>query len=111
MRQRLALDPRTRPQLPPKETSSLNPRTITVYSKPNCQPCKATKRWLDKRNIPYTEVDISTSPADLEAIQSLGFQEVPVVIVSTGDPETDLMWSGLVVANLEKYTHSTKAAA
>jgi Trk K+ transport system NAD-binding subunit len=56
-------------------------------------------------------VDISASPADLEAIQSLGFQEVPVVIVSTGDPETHLMWSGLVVANLEKYTHSTKAAA
>ena len=86
-------------------------RTITVYTKPACQPCKATKRWLDKRDIPYNEVDISTSPDDLEAIQSLGFQEAPVVIVSTGDPETDIMWSGLHVDNLTKYTHSTKAAA
>lgn len=86
-------------------------RTITVYSKPNCQPCKATKRWLDKRDIPYTEVDITTSPKDLEAIQSLGFQEAPVVIVSTGDPEADIMWSGLHVDNLTKYTHTTKAAA
>ena len=86
-------------------------RIITVYSKPNCQPCRATKRWLDKRGIPYTEVDITTSPADLEAITALGFQEAPVVIVSTGDPETDIMWSGLVVDNLNKYTHSTEKAA
>jgi glutaredoxin-like protein NrdH len=86
-------------------------RTITLYSKPNCQPCKATKRWLDKRDIPYNEVDISNSPADLEAIQSLGFQEAPVVIVSTGDPETDIMWSGLHVDNLNKYTHSTNQKA
>ena len=85
-------------------------RTITVYTKNNCQPCKATKRWLDKRDIPYTEVDISTSPADLEAIQSLGFQEAPVVIVSTGDPETEIHWQGFHPDNLKKYTHSTKAA-
>ena len=86
-------------------------RIITVYSKPNCQPCRATKRWLDKRDIPYTEVDITTSPADLEAITALGFQEAPVVIVSTGDPETDIMWSGLVVDNLNKYIHSNEKAA
>jgi glutaredoxin-like protein NrdH len=66
---------------------------------------------LDKRDIPYTEVDITASPADLEAIQSLGFQEAPVVIVSTGDPETDIMWSGLHVDNLTKYTHTATKAA
>jgi len=89
----------------------LKPRTITVYSQPQCQPCKATKRWLDKHDIPYTEVDVTTSPVDAEAIRELGFKEAPVVIVSTGDPETDLMWSGFIPDNLRKYTHSTKAAA
>jgi glutaredoxin-like protein NrdH len=47
---------------------------------------------------------------DAEAIKALGFQKAPVVIVSTGDPETDLMWSGFDPTNLEKYTLETKAA-
>jgi glutaredoxin-like protein NrdH len=85
-------------------------RTVTIYTQPRCQPCKATKRWLDKRDITYTEVDITTSPADAAALKALGFQEAPVVIVSTGDPETDLMWSGFDPNNLIKYTQSTKAA-
>ena len=83
---------------------------ITVYTQPGCQPCKATKRWLDKRDIDYTTVDVAESPADLEAIKALGYQSVPVVIVSTGDPETDLHWQGFNPNNLDKYT-TTKAAA
>lgn len=86
------------------------PRTIKLYTQPRCQPCKATKRWLDNRGITYQEVDVTTHPDDAEAIKSLGFKQAPVVIVSTGDPETDLMWSGFDPNNLEKYTHSTKAA-
>ena len=85
-------------------------RTITVYTQIHCQPCKATKRWLDKRDIPYTEVDISTSPDDAKAIIALGFKEAPVIIVSTGDPETDIMWSSFHPDNLTQYTHSTTAA-
>lgn len=85
-------------------------KTITVYTQPGCQPCKATKRWLDARGVTYTTVDVTESPADLEAIKALGYNSVPVVIVSNGDPETDLHWSGLVVANLEKYTLEKEAA-
>jgi len=77
--------------------------TLTVYSQPNCQPCKATKRWLDRRGITYQEVDVTTSPKDAEAIRALGFKEAPVVIVSSGDPELDLMWSGFDPNNLAKY--------
>uniref|UniRef100_UPI003F49B0A3 glutaredoxin domain-containing protein n=1 Tax=Arthrobacter silvisoli TaxID=2291022 RepID=UPI003F49B0A3 len=84
--------------------------TITVYTQEHCQPCKATKRWLDKRGITFAEVDVTTSPDDAAAIRALGFKEAPVVIVSTGDPETDLMWSGFDPNNLTKYAHQTKAA-
>jgi glutaredoxin-like protein NrdH len=77
--------------------------TLTVYTQPSCQPCKATKRWLDKRGIIYQEVDVTTSPKDAEAIRALGFKEAPVVIVSSGDPELDLMWSGFDPNNLTKY--------
>lgn len=27
---------------------------ITVYSRDNCQSCRAVKRWLTERNIPFT---------------------------------------------------------
>ena len=105
----LALDPANRPLLLP-ESSSLKNRSITVYTQPGCQPCKATKRWLDKRGIEYATVDVTESPADLAAIKELGYQSVPVVIVSNGDAETDIHWQGLVVANLEKYTNQKAAA-
>jgi glutaredoxin-like protein NrdH len=85
-------------------------KTITVYTQNGCQPCKATKRWLDKRGVTYTTIDVTESPADLEAIKALGYNSVPVVVVSNGDPLTDLHWSGLVVANLEKYTLEKEAA-
>ena len=85
-------------------------KTITIYSRPDCQPCRATKRWWDRKGIQYQEVNVEESPADALAIKELGYTGVPVVVVSNGDPELDIHWQGLVVANLEKYT-TTKAAA
>ena len=87
------------------------PRIVTLYTKPNCQPCKATKRWLDKNDVVYTVKDVTEDPADLAAVKELGYDGVPVTIVSTGDPETDIMWHGFHPDNLKKYTHSTKEAA
>ena len=84
--------------------------TITVYTKPNCQPCKATKRWLDNRGIEYSSVDVTTSPADLEAIKALGYEGVPVTVVSNDDPETDLHWHGFHPDNLAKYAGGKQAA-
>lgn len=100
---------RIRP-LDPATTKELMTRIITVYTTPGCVQCTPTKRWLDNKGIPYTEVKLAESPEDAEAIQALGFKQAPVVIVSTGDPETDIMWSGFHPENLKKYTHSTKAA-
>ena len=85
--------------------------TITVYTKPGCQPCRATKRWLDKRGIEYSTVDVTTSPADLAAIKELGYEGVPVTVVSSGDPETDLHWHGFQPDNLRKYAAAGDKAA
>lgn len=86
-------------------------RSITIYSRPSCQPCKAIKRWWDRNGVSYNEVNVEESPADLEAIKALGYERVPVTVVSNGDPETDIHWGGLHMDNMTKYTHSTKAAA
>lgn len=86
-------------------------KIVTVYTSPGCQPCKATKRWLDKNGVDYKTIDVSENPADLAAIKELGYKAAPVVIVSTGDPEIELHWQGFHPDNLKKYTHSTKEAA
>lgn len=62
--------------------------SVVVYSKPGCQPCKATYRALDKRGIEYTSIDVSTDPEALEYAKSLGHMESPVVVA--GDDN----WSG-----------------
>ena len=85
-------------------------RTITVYTKPGCQPCTAVKRWLTKRGVSHNVVDVTASPADLEAIKSLGYAGVPVVVVSNGDPETDIHWQDFHPDNLTKYTLTEQAA-
>ena len=88
----------------------MKPRTITIYSRPSCQPCKRIKAWWDRKGVTYQEVNVEESPADLAALKSLGYEQVPVTVVSNGDPETDLHWQGLVLANMEKYTLTKEAA-
>ena len=55
-------------------------------------------------------MDVTTSPDDLAAIKALGYEGVPVVIVSGATPETDLHWHGFHPDNLSKYTLTKEAA-
>lgn len=61
---------------------------ITVYTTPNCQPCRMTKRALDQRGIPYMAYDITENHDAFAAVESLGYRELPVVVA--GDDH----WSG-----------------
>lgn len=80
-------------------------KTVTVYTTgPACVQCNATKRWLNKHGIAFTEINITTSPEDANAARALGYTEAPVVVVSNGDPETDLHWSGFNPMSLANYT-------
>ena len=57
--------------------STISP--ITVFSKPACQACKATKKQLDKVGVDYTTIDITEDPEAYEYVQSLGYKSAPVV--------------------------------
>ena len=61
---------------------------ITVYTKPNCVQCKATKRALDRAGINYREVDLSVDAQALENLRDLGYAQAPVVVVGAES------WSG-----------------
>lgn len=62
--------------------------SITVYSKPQCVQCTATKRALDKRGLTYAEVDLSQDPQAFQYVKSLGFVQAPVVVTDQD------AWSG-----------------
>lgn len=78
--------------------------TITVYSKTPCVQCTAVKRWLDKKGIKHTVIDVSKSPDDLAALKALGYESVPVTVVSGRGPDMDLHWYGFVPDLMSKYT-------
>jgi glutaredoxin-like protein NrdH len=62
--------------------------TITVYTKPACVQCDATKRLMDKLKIKYSTVDITEDAAAFDMLISKGFQAAPVVITD------DDSWAG-----------------
>ena len=61
---------------------------ITLYSKPACVQCTATKKALDKADIDYDTIDISQDDEARDLVLSLGYTSVPVVV--SGDQH----WSG-----------------
>lgn len=62
--------------------------TVTVYTKPNCVQCTATKRALTKAGIAFDLVDITADDAARDYVVSLGYQQAPVVVTA------DDHWSG-----------------
>lgn len=69
---------------------------IVIYTAPNCQPCRLTKRTLDRRGIAYRELDAAEHA---ERLRGLGHQSVPVVVTPDGHH-----WSGFrpdLIAQLE----------
>lgn len=69
---------------------------VVVYAKPNCPPCAATKRWLNKRGVKFDEYDVSKDHEALEYVLSLGAKETPVVTTEDG------WWTGYRPDRLEE---------
>jgi len=82
---------------------------VTVYTKDHCSQCVMTKKWLAKRDIEFSEVDILKDPMDLEAAKELGLMAAPVVVVSFGTPGDDQAWSGFNPIKLGQYLDARPA--
>ncbi|MDK8450837.1 glutaredoxin-like protein NrdH [Corynebacterium mastitidis] len=54
---------------------------ITVYTKPACMQCNATKKALDRASLDYTLVDISLDEEARDYVLALGYLQAPVVEV------------------------------
>jgi glutaredoxin-like protein NrdH len=62
--------------------------TVTVYTKPACVQCDATKRTLDKLGISYEAIDVTANQDAFDMLVEKGFKAMPVV--NAGDE----WWSG-----------------
>jgi glutaredoxin-like protein NrdH len=68
---------------------------VTVYTKDNCVQCEATKRHLDKLDIPYSTINITNDISALDKLISLGYRSAPVVVTD------DDSWAGYVPDKLD----------
>ncbi|UYG18321.1 glutaredoxin-like protein NrdH (plasmid) [Brachybacterium huguangmaarense] len=62
--------------------------TITLYAKPLCVQCDATKRALNKIGVAYRVIDVTQDPEALATVKALGYLQAPVVVAGTEH------WSG-----------------
>jgi glutaredoxin-like protein NrdH len=67
---------------------------ITVYTKPGCGTCDATKVWLNRNKIDYLQVDIEHDAAARAFVEQLGYTQMPVVVAGSEH------WSGFRVEKL-----------
>lgn len=71
-------------------------RTVTVFSKPSCVQCNATKRVMDANNIKYTVVDVTEVDGLPEQLREEGYRMMPVVKVKLWGYEPIDSWQGFV---------------
>ncbi len=62
--------------------------TVTVYTKPACVQCNATKKALDKAGLDYELIDLSEDRDALDYVMGLGYLQAPVVVAGEDH------WSG-----------------
>ena len=56
--------------------------TLIVYSASWCADCREAKRFLQRYNIPHTEIDIETTPgAAQEVIAHTGKRAIPQFVI------------------------------
>lgn len=57
--------------------------SVIVYSTPTCPYCRAAKRYLASRGIPFEDIDVSRNrAAAIEMIRKSGQQGVPVLDIN-----------------------------
>lgn len=65
---------------------------VTIFSKPGCQACNATKRTLDRLNLPYTEIDIMSDHRAAQRLREMGSLELPRVEVKVTGALSGVDW-------------------
>ena len=55
---------------------------LTLYSASWCRDCREAKKFLEKHNIPYKEIDIERTPGAADAVmQNVGKRAIPQFVI------------------------------
>jgi glutaredoxin len=65
-------------------------KNVKVFGVPNCVKCNATKRWLERKKIPYEYVDVSQSLELTEAIRQAAVDRGEPAVMPFVEVHTDL---------------------
>lgn len=80
--------------------------TVTVYSRPGCVQCDATKRTLDRKGIVHVDLELEDHPDVLKEAIDAGHLNAPIVTVERGNERR--MWGGFRHALLEELPYLIK---
>ena len=71
---------------------------VTVYPKPRCVQCDATKRALNKAGVEFEEINLQDHPELVEMFKQQGLAQAPIVETKEGD-----RWAGYNPAKLKEH--------
>lgn len=75
----------------PHEVNGRRTMALTIYGQPDCAPCKAVTRKLDKENVTYDYVDVTKNPTALRRMRESGITATPAAETPTDVfPATDV---------------------
>lgn len=79
--------------------------TLTLYSKPDCQQCKASDRRLtaNQGEGSFAYVDMSEDPDAMALVKDLGYLQAPVILVTNDDGSQVEHWSGYRPDKIDEY--------
>lgn len=82
---------------------------VNVYTRPNCGACTASKKWLDRDGVRYTEAEITDEI--LTYARDEGITSAPIIIVFDDNDNIVDAWGGFVPHKLRDTSQSYKAQA
>lgn len=77
---------------------------VTVYTTKNCTACDSTKKWLERRGVPYRVQWLKESLEAMELAQANGYTAAPIVVsgaVSWSGFRPDLIDKIEIIDNIE----------
>lgn len=79
-------------------------KEVTVYSKPSCVQCTATKRWLGQNGYPEGEFVDGDAIENLDHLKTLlNVAQAPVIKVVDKSTGETIFWTGHNPIMLEKH--------
>ena len=56
---------------------------VVMYSKVPCPYCVSAKNFLNGKNIPFEEIDLTGKPDEIDRIkQETGWRTVPIILIN-----------------------------